>query len=242
VHVAKSEKELVLQALAFFYNLFEHGKSHINKAYVSVSYFRISFIGKGKILHYLIVAFPKVKIKVDEAQRINSREVEVPILAFWCAVCYSHAQIEKRSFDEIGLFSHLHFNNELIPFGILAIYVEDGVPATLGFALYIRVFDVYCLYWVRKLSFEESVEQSNKQVAVSFACERSFESPIERELSVATLRRKLGFVDNGLFWHNNTSFMVKMKPKQKCDIIKGGCEASCNKNWNIENCCYGEAA
>jgi hypothetical protein len=99
-------------------------------------------------LHYFIVAFPEVKVEVDEIQRINSREIEVPALAFRGAVRHGHAQVEQ-------------------------------------------------------LFFEESVEQSDKQVAVFFACECFFESQVERELGIATLRRKLVFGSDFVFRHRN---------------------------------------
>jgi hypothetical protein len=198
-------------------------------------------------LHYFIVAFPEVKVEVDEIQRINPREIEVPALAFRGAICHGHAQVEQGSFDEVSLLRHLHFNYETIPFGILAVYVEDGISVILGFALDIRVVDAYCFYRVRKLFFEESVEQGDKQVAVFFACECFFESQVERELGIATLRRKLVFVNVFVFWHK-ASCKVKMKPEYH--IIKAGDGATMcyaitphiTKNWNIENFYREEAA
>jgi hypothetical protein len=196
-------------------------------------------------LHYFIVAFPEVKVEIDEIQRINSRKVEIPVLAFRGAVRHSHAQVEQGSFDEVSLLRHLHLNNELIPLGILAVNVEDCIPAVFGFALDIRISNAYCLYWVRKLLFKESVEQSDKQIAVSFACESLFKSPVERELGVATLRRKLVF-NVFVFWHKASS---KVKVKPEYHIIKAGNGATMRyaimphvtKNRNIENF-YREAA
>jgi hypothetical protein len=85
------------------------------------------------------------------------------------------------------------------------------------------------------------VQQSHEERLPTRFSEYVFESPVCEERSIAHGLKR--FVPQlFVFWHNNTSYRVKVKPEQKCDIIKGGCEALCNKNWNIENYYYGEAA
>jgi hypothetical protein len=112
-------------------------------------------------------------------------------------------------------------------------HIEHCASAFSAFGLLNWVYNLYVCNGFFENSFEERVEQEQKQVLALLIGKGFFESEVKRERSEPTLQRRLAFANNGLFKHN-TSFMAKVKQEPKFNVKKEGCEALRNEDGNIE--------
>jgi len=189
VGVAEKKQELVPEALAFIYAFIELGEPHEYEVHVIILHFGKILVAKAEVLDYVFVVFAEIKIVVQEVQRIDVWEVEIPVLALLGTACDGHAKVVYNPLDEMLLPPDLHLNYEPVANRVLAPYVKNGIPAGFGLASDVWILDNDLRYWVGEFSFKERIEQGDKKVFIAFGCECFLEREIQRELGEFAFRR-----------------------------------------------------
>jgi hypothetical protein len=197
--------------------------------YYVVSNLRVKVVGKGNVLHNHVAALPEIRIKIEEADGVNNRDVVVVwdflsfalFFAFFGKVGYRHAQVEEASLDKMLLFLNLHLDNKPCAGGILALHVKHRPSASPCFAGQNCLYDFHVCDGGFEDFFEEGVEQEQEQVFALLVGKGFFEREIKRERGELALRRKLWFANKCLSGHNAS--YEKLLPfcwGNKCHIKK----------------------
>jgi len=199
--ILEYEKHPVKVAPAFFLGFAKSCETDINQTHkIVVANLGVKLVGKREILNNLIAAFPKIRIKVKETERIDHRNVVVigdflpPAFHFASLgkVSHSHAEVEEASLDEVLLFLHLHLHDEPCAGGILALNIKHSPSLFSGFSKLDGVYDFHVHDWFFENPFKESVEQEQKEVLALLAGKGSFKGEVQCKRSELRARKFLG--------------------------------------------------
>jgi hypothetical protein len=242
--ILEYEKHPVKVAPAFLLSLIKFGKTDKSHIYIVIANLRMKHIVERNILDNLIAVFPEIRVKVEETERMDYRNVVVvrdflpPALhfPFLGKVGYRHAEVEEAPLDKVLLILYLHFNNEPCPTGILALYVKHGTPVSPCFANLDGVYYFDILYWFFENSLEESVEEEQKEFRASLVGEGFFESEVQSKRS--ELRMFETGIDSRGFRHNPP--VEKIRCNKNCSLggeyrktYEPGCEIFLNSPYGF---------
>jgi hypothetical protein len=206
---------------------------------VSGANFGVKVVGKGEVLDYFICSLAKIQIKVQEAEGVNDRDIEIVgnflafafFLALLVKVHNGKAQIKESTLDEACLFLYLHLNNESGTCGILAVYVKHRSPAVPGFRLLNRLDDIHVNNRLFENLAEKRIEQEHKQFRALLVGKGFLECRVQSERSELWVFNRAG---NASFTcRHNTSFEGVQVNGPKISCKKIGSYAACSKGLNI---------
>jgi hypothetical protein len=75
--IFKHKEQPVYIALAFLFGFVKLAKANIDHAYKIIANLRVKLVGKGNVLHNLIAVLSKIRVKVEETEHIDLRNIIV---------------------------------------------------------------------------------------------------------------------------------------------------------------------
>ena len=209
VSVFKRKNNLIHNRFTFALFLLKSRQNDIDHLQNIVADFRVLIVPQGQILNHLRAAIPKIKLRLQETDRIELGNIEIILFPFHRKTAYNYAKIKESPL----------FHNKPCACGIPAINIKHGIPIEPRFPKQFVVNIYYLFDRTFQLLGKKSIEQEQKQFRASLVSKCFFESGIQSERSKP----------RQFFGHSNP------RGKNVCDIIKPlPCRANVERR-NIEN-------
>jgi hypothetical protein len=120
--------------------------------------------------------------EVQDADHVDILQVEVPVAA-GCLFTDGVSGVENAAVFEIVLLGLLHFDDELLAIGVLAIDIEDGLAVCKACTkvLVVEILDVDDFL----VTVEQGIEETDEQVFVHLCTEELLEAEVGIWVDVA---------------------------------------------------------
>jgi len=183
VTVFERKKNFIHNRFTFALFLLKFRQYNENHLQNIVADFGVLVVPQGQMLDYLRAAFPKVKVKFQEADGIEFGNVEVILFPFHRKTAYNHTKVKESPLYEMFLPFNLDFHHKPCAFGIPAMNIKNGISIEPRFSKQFVVNVDYLFDRAFQLLGEECIEKEQKEFRALLVGKCFFESRIQSERS-----------------------------------------------------------